>query len=96
MHNGMELASLEGDLVWWLSTSMQYLLAGLLEAWASPQDWSSVSGIPNMVDKALQVVGETLEKQSSSGSDRDHRLGVSYSFVNWMEEEGLYFQRQGS
>ena len=30
-----------------------------------PQEWPNDSGTPDMIEKALQVVGETLEKPST-------------------------------
>ena len=40
-----------------------------------PQNWPNVSATPGMIEKALQVVGETLEKLST---------WVATGAVGWM------------
>ena len=59
---------------------MWYSLAELLETWAPYQDWPNVSGALDMVVKALQVVGETLEKPSTWVTGLWAQF--SYSFVS--------------
>ena len=55
------LAPWERGLEGWLVMGMWYHpVASLLAAWAPPQNWPDVSGAPDTVGKALQVVGETL------------------------------------
>lgn len=44
---------------------MWYLVSSLLSTWASPQEWLEVYGSPMQIEKALNVVGEDLEKCNS-------------------------------
>lgn len=69
----------EGVLEGWLLTGIWYLVASLLAAWALLQNCHNVSGAPDMVEKAMQVVRETLEKPSPQGSHESCGLSVSFS-----------------
>ena len=60
----------EGVLDRWLVTRIWYMVASLLASWAPPQEWPNVSGTPDTIEKALQVVRETLEKPSSHAAER--------------------------
>ena len=61
---------------------MWYPVASLLAAWAPPKNWRDVSGAPNMVEKALWVVGETLEKPSTQAAMGPWAMGVSFSYAS--------------
>ena len=44
---------------------MWYSVASLLVAWAPLQGWTNVSGAPDLLERALQDIGGTLEKAST-------------------------------
>ena len=69
----------EGGLEGWLVTGIWYQVASLLAAGALPQNCPNVIGAPDMVEKVLQVVRETLEKQSPQDNHGSYELSVSFS-----------------
>ena len=83
------LWDLKGSLDWWLVTEMWYLVASLFSAWVPPRNCLDVSGAPNTIVKALQVLWKALEKPSAQMPE-GCGLGVSFSFVmpgNYMKSK---------
>ena len=60
--------SLEVSLDEWPVTEIWHTVAILLALWVPPREWPDVSGTPDTLEKALQVVGETLEQPSAGAA----------------------------